>query len=219
MVQLHGAAVWPDMSPYVVHFTREYGGKSAYDNLLGILSNRRIEARNSFGMVRHKVPSEAVQRSVCFSEIPLGLLKRLADHRNTQYGVVFEKHFVIGCGGNPILYAYKDGPVHSSVQALANEMSASPSSPFWQLAPFIDAPGTYGKSKYFFEWEREWRKTGDLGFSEGSVFAIISPENLHKQARLFFKEAREQNTGPSYEHHAFIDANWDAERLLKEYGI
>jgi len=67
--------------------------------------------------------------------------------------------------------------------------------------------------------EREWRKLGDLAFKESDVIALILPEARHEKARTFFKAAREENSGPSYEYHAFIDANWDAERVLTEYGL
>jgi len=52
----------------------------------------------------------------------------------------------------------------------------------------------------------------------GDVAALVIPENLHGAARGFFKIAWEENLGPSYEHHVFIDANWDQARLEEEYG-
>jgi hypothetical protein len=207
------------MSNYVVHFTREYEGKSAFDNMLGILSDSRIEARSTFGVGRYQATDPTTQRAVCFSEIPLGLLKRLADRRSSEYGIVFAKNFIIKQGGNPILYAYKNNPLYDGIQALIAEAVTKADGSVWKVTPFVDAPGTYGDRKYFFEWEREWRKLDDLIFKEGDVTALILPEHLHERARGFFKGAASKNAGPSYEHHAFIDANWDSERILYEYGF
>ena len=42
---------WEDMSPSVVHFAKASpNGRSEYDNSLSVLHNRRLEARNRFGM-------------------------------------------------------------------------------------------------------------------------------------------------------------------------
>jgi hypothetical protein len=54
---------WIDMSDSVVHFTKPYGGKSAYDNMLGILGSRRIEARSAFGFLKKEAPSTQTQLS------------------------------------------------------------------------------------------------------------------------------------------------------------
>lgn len=43
---------WKDMSKYVVHFAKETVGRSAYDNAISILYERRIIAANAFGAVR-----------------------------------------------------------------------------------------------------------------------------------------------------------------------
>jgi hypothetical protein len=51
----------------------------------------------------------------------IGLLKRLADRRSSEYGIVFAKNLIIKQGGNPILYAYKDNPLCHGIQALIAE--------------------------------------------------------------------------------------------------
>lgn len=212
MAQLHGSAEWSDMSKYVVHFTKSYGGLKPYDNAISILYRRRIEARNAFGVGRQKSPQPEHQRVVCFSEVPLGLLQRLADKRS-KYGIVFTKDFVIGKGGNPILYAYKDSPPYVAMQAAMDVALADADAQVWKLAPFVDAPGVYGNAKYFFEWEREWRVLGDFSFVESDVAALILPAELHEPARQFFQTARRENTGPSYEHCPYIDPSWDEQTV------
>lgn len=94
-----------DMSDFVVHFSKKYGKKSGYDNMLSILHNRRIEARNPFGIAKDKAPDIDTQKVACFSEMPLHRLARLAKARS-DYGIVFRKDVVIHRKANPILYAY-----------------------------------------------------------------------------------------------------------------
>ncbi|MDB5694064.1 MAG: hypothetical protein JWO81_3127 [Alphaproteobacteria bacterium] len=81
---------WKDMSTFVVHFAKPTSGKSAYDNAISILYERRIIAKNAFGAGRHLAPA---RKSVCFSEVPLHHLKRLADVRG-QHGIGFQKEYV-----------------------------------------------------------------------------------------------------------------------------
>lgn len=116
---------WTDMSDFVVHFTREYGGKSAYDNMLSILANKVIKAKNSFGMAKSIAPDHDSQMTVCFSEVPLHRLIRLAKARS-DYGIVFRKDSVIHRKGNPILYAYKDHPALTALRKLAKSAAKEP---------------------------------------------------------------------------------------------
>jgi len=210
---------WTDMSDYVVHFARDYKGKTAYDNMMAILSGQVIKARNPFGLAREKAPEPKTQRVACFSEIPLHRLKRLADARS-KYGIVFRKDLVIHRGANPIMYAYKDHDVTAALKQIAKNAKKDSSHPIWRVTPFVDAPGRYGKSTYFYEWEREWRKVGHFTFLADEVEFLIIPEEQHKQARVFFDDAKTENLGPSYEC-PFIDPYWKRKQIkpvLPKYG-
>lgn len=83
--------------------------------------------------------------SVCFSEVPLHQLKRLADKRG-PYGIVFRKEFIVERGGGPILYAYQDTPHAMAMRTLIEGAVGKPSDPIWSVAPFVDQPGQYGRS-------------------------------------------------------------------------
>ncbi|MFZ5720201.1 MAG: abortive infection system antitoxin AbiGi family protein [Pseudomonadota bacterium] len=203
---------WADMSNYVVHFTKD-DGQSPYMNQMGILSRQIIEARNPFGIARHSAPVGASQRAVCFSEVPLHQLSRLAEVRS-RYGIGFRKDFLVQAGGNPILYAYRDQGLVNAIRSLMTLAAGNAQSPIWRVTPFVDAPGTYQHSSYFFEWEREWRTLGDLSFTTSDVAFLIIPEDLHEAARAFFEEARQDNTGPCYEC-PFIDPNWDQDQVAE----
>lgn len=211
-------AGWTDMSNFVVHFAKDYKGRTAYDNMMGILSAQTIKARNSFGLARENAPDPKSQRAACFSEIPLHKLKRLADKRS-RYGIVFRKDIVIHRGANPIMYAYKDHDANAALRQIMDAAKKDAAHPIWRVTPFIDAPGKYPKGTYFFEWEREWRKIGDFTFLADEVEFLIIPEEQHKQAKVFFKNAKDENLGPSYEC-PFIDPYWTRKKikpLLPDY--
>ncbi len=67
-----------DLSRYLVHLTRDYDGELAQQNLVNILKEKIIEARNSHCLVMHKLEqlefSKLLKnkfRTVCFTETPL----------------------------------------------------------------------------------------------------------------------------------------------------
>jgi hypothetical protein len=204
-------STWTDMSDFVVHFSRDYEGKSAYENMLSILHSRTIQARNAFGIAKKLAPDVTSQKTVCFSEVPLHKLSRLAEARS-DYGIVFRKDIIIHLHGNPILYAYKDHPATAAIRQLMNAAKKDPGNPIWKITPFVDAPGAYPHGNYFFEWEREWRKVGHLKFQTHDVEFLIIPESLHTNAKGFFKLARQQNLGPSYDC-PFVDPNWKLKKI------
>ncbi|WP_324261630.1 abortive infection system antitoxin AbiGi family protein [Altererythrobacter sp. H2] len=199
---------WHDMSPFVVHFTKKSAHQSEYDNSISILSERRVEARNRFGSGKNYAESP---KCVCFSEVPLHQLKRLADKRGS-YGIGFRKDFIVARAGGPIMYAYQDTPHALALRAMIQESVGDPESPVWKIAPFVDQPGLYGSASYFFEWEREWRIVGDLSFEESDPAFLIIPEGLHDAAKAFFEDAEQEQLGPSYKC-PFIDPYWSLEQV------
>ena len=194
---------YPDMSEYVVHFTKDYDGHGAYSNVMGILFNQTIRAVNAFGMARKETWLGGSQKAACLSEVPLHHLKRLADKRS-HFGLGFKKDFVVGLGGGPIIFL-------ASVMWTAKQ-SGKVDDPFWRITPFIDAPGDYPTGKYMFEWEREWRHVGDLCFQIEDVAFLIVPENLHSQARAFFEDAYHEHTGPHY-LCPYLDPCWNSKKV------
>jgi len=211
---------WPDMSDYLVHFTKHYNGKSASENIMSILSERRIRARNAFGIARKDAPDKDSQRVVCFSEIPLHLLGRIVERRS-EFGIGFRKSFLRTLGAVPVWCIENTSQAARAIQTLkfGCELDTEDSSrnPFWTITPFIDFTGKFpGGVKYQFDWEREWRKAGDLDFSVPHATFLLIPESLHDKARAFYTAARETNTGPSYEC-PFIDPHWDSARIRRAF--
>lgn len=199
---------WEDMSPFVVHFTRKSGSSGEYDNSISILASRCLKAQNRFGMGKNYEESPLC---VCFSEVPLHQLKRFADKRG-PYGIVLRKEFIVARGGGPILYAYQDTPHAIAMRTLIKGAVGKPSDQIWRVAPFVDQPGQYGSSSYFFEWEREWRHPGNLQFDEADPAFLIIPEDLHEAARHFFDNAEREHLGPNYKC-PFIDPYWGLEKI------
>ena len=196
------------MSPFVVHFTKKSAKSSEYDNSISILASRNLQAQNRFGMGKNYGESPPC---VCFSEVPLHQLKRLADKRGS-YGIVFRKEFIVARDGGPILYAYQDTPHAMAMRALIDDAVGKPDDPIWRVAPFVDQPGQYGSSSYFFEWEREWRHPGNLQFNEDDPAFLIIPDDLHEAALDFFDNAEREQLGPNYKC-PFIDPYWNLEKI------
>lgn len=199
---------WNDISPFVVHFTKPSGDRSAYDNIMSILWHRTVRAKNRFGAGR-KYPHSP--KMSCFSEIPLHQLARLAD-KYGEYGVGFTKSLIVERDGGPIQYAYKDTSHAVAVRQMVEAGKNDPENPIWKIAPFIDLPGKYPTATYLFEWEREWRLPGPLTFDTDDVEFLIVPEELHSNARTFFADAQAENTGPSY-FCPIIDARWNLKQV------
>lgn len=205
---------WHDMSDYLVHFTRAANGRTAYENVLSILGDQTLHAVNPFGIARHRAPNVDTQRTVCFSEVPLHLLGRLAARRG-EYGIGFTKQFLLGRGGGPIWYVEHEGITEMAVQSLIRQATVElhpEVNPIWTLTPFIDSTGDHPNGQYRFEWEREWRHVGDLNFTVEDVAFLIIPENLHHDARRFFENALRENVGPAY-LCPYIHAGWDQDRV------
>jgi hypothetical protein len=208
------------MSEYVVHFTKEVLGRTAYDSQISILYHRTVRALSAFGAARRFDALGDTQRCACFSEIPLDRLNRLVERRS-RYGVGFSQDALVRAGGGRVWYIDNESALASSFRQLMNANTQSPldaSSPLWKLTPFIDFPGSYGETEYRFEWEREWRVPGGLTFSPPDVAFLFVPEELHSQARVFFDQAELQNIGPSY-RCPLLDPLWADDRIQQALAL
>src|SRR5687768_9288452 len=107
----------PDLSPYLVHLTRDYSG-AARENLISIINDRKIEARNPYGIaVAHLRGTGCVgadftdsQRVACFSETPVDFLPHHIDpgkwrkYHFRPYGLSFSRDYMLGKGANWVWY-------------------------------------------------------------------------------------------------------------------
>jgi hypothetical protein len=223
MIGYRGHSNWIDMGEFVVHFTRARGlpkgdGSRPYWDHLSILwdgclkpSDRRLGAADSDMRLGDS------QRSVCFSEVPLGFVERLAKRRGSPYGIGFTQDFVRSQGAARVWYLDKDEPAAWAFQQVmaAHRANFDASDPFWRLTPLVVQP----RLGYRFEWEREWRLPGHQGlrFTTDDIAFLFIPEKWHSSARGFF-DSYAPGTAPNPDC-PFIDPNWDGasiERALAD---
>jgi hypothetical protein len=206
---------WDDMSNYVVHFTKGDRATNGYETMMSIYGSCELKAGGRFGIGKDKAPAKTRQEAVCFSEIPPGQWQRLAERREAKYGIAFTKRFICSRGGGPIWYVWKGTPHWQTLQDMMTSAARDADALIWKLAPMIDAPGDYGQTQYYFDWEREWRHVGSMAFSTDDVAFLLIPEELHSAARSFFENARYENLGPAY-LCPYVDPSWSRERIINE---
>ena len=188
-----------DLSKFLVHLTRDYGQASACDNLLSILRQKRICARNAhclfmyeFDRLRFSKMLRERFQPVCFTEAPLPQIKRLISKvagRSIElkpYGLVFDRQGLLERGANPAIY------INAGTTRLKEFLLKQFRGQFdgiTTLRGLKDTERAHYEAivQYYsmvniirrthdFTWEREWRLTGDLEFKYGEVVAIIAPE-------------------------------------------
>ena len=216
MLGSHGHTDWFDLSDFVVHFTKG-GDGPGYSTVMSILGQRRlVRGPSPYGAARDVPEVADTQRVVCFSEVPLGFLDRIAERRRSKFGLAFRKRFLLDRGRAPIWYLEHDTPQQAAfARAIrdARRKGVDPVDPIWALTPFVDFPsGPSSPYTYDFRWEREWRVAADVAFREEDVAFLFIPENSHEIARSFFRDAVEENVGPGY-FCPYVDPSWSIERV------
>jgi hypothetical protein len=203
-----------DISQYVVHLTRDYNGTLARDNLLSILADLTIEARNPYGVaIAHlKLIGRATdaalktQRVVCFSETPPDDLYGLINpgiwrrYKFRPYGVAFTREYALDHGANAVWYLnsyvgqiqhrWLAKDVNDLIDAVAIPGSAEEGglafagSTIARLTPFMEVVGSWDTMKKDFTFEREWRRRDDFTFGAADVAAVIVPPGEIESIRL-----------------------------------
>jgi hypothetical protein len=161
-----------DLSPYLVHLTRDYEGTSARSNLLSILASKTIEARNPYGVAIARLRRTGrdgeefmrTQRVVCFSETPPHALRGLIDpgkwrrYKFRPYGLAFAREQMLNYGTNPVWYLngypglgfkWLAHDVNALIDAAATGPDGSPTpdtfaeSSIARLTPFMEVMGAW----------------------------------------------------------------------------
>ena len=220
-----------DLSTFVIHWTRDYDGVVARDNLLSILESKTIEARNPWGLAKKAIGKEPSggdeqaaldsQKAVCFTEAPLEQAWSLVGpikgrtYKLAPFGLAFTKHTARAMGVNPIWYIDAT-PGHDwltkQVDLLVDNALQSESNfadnPLAKITPFMDVMGTWDDSKKEFWWEREWRHLGDLRFSLGDVAVVFCPES---EMRHF-----DDSVDNGRRRIPMVDPKWGLEHIIAE---
>lgn len=223
-----GNEEWTDMSNFVVHFTKGAiapGGNgqpamlSPADVLWKILAERLLKrGPDAWGAAVNLLELKDTQRSVCFSEIPLGYLSRLVARRKSSYGIAFRKAFVFAKGGAPVWYVDRGSPVELLLSQMRREGLAHrpdyKTHAVWRITPFTDHPFHGEGRQWRFEWEREWRVPLDVQFTDTDVAFLFLEEAVHASWRDAFTKLRASH-GLSYPAK-FIDPLWPWDRMVAE---
>lgn len=155
--------VRPDLTPYLVHLTKNterQDGCTALKNLYSILRTGSIRGSTRRGFI--KGPNKAA----CFMDVPFFSLKYVLNKANTDpaspryepYGIVVSKRYAYAHGCRPVLYL--------SNQELSD--LRIPRDEWWRVVRFE------GVNDEDIGWlhEREWRARGDFSLPS-SLYAVL----------------------------------------------
>ena len=155
----------PDLSPYLVHLTKNTKAeddRSAYENLLSILRCQKIWGSDTkSGFI--KGPNAAA----CFMDVPFASLKYLFNEENSRpdrpryepFGVVVSKRWAYRHGCRPVLYLSRD-----ELRALC-----IPKDEWWRVVTFQVDNGKWTSWLH----EREWRCKGDFLLAHSTVAVLV----------------------------------------------
>ncbi|WP_118837891.1 abortive infection system antitoxin AbiGi family protein [Salinibacter ruber] len=200
-----------DLSTFVVHLTRSGQDQSARENLIEMLEEGTIEARNPYGSAVGPLRKEIEngnasqedldsQNVVCFTETPLehmSLLLRDIDDLDREmeyapYGIGMTKKVARRNEVNPVWYVditpghdWLINPVNRLIDQ-AIESGNFRNSDIADVTPFIEQMGTGEDYRKEFWWEREWRHSGNFWLP--NHFIIIAPEEDHTEIDALVEE-------------------------------
>jgi hypothetical protein len=229
-----------DLSRFLVHLTRDYDGEPARSNLISILKDKTIFARNAHCLVMHKIEKMGFSNllknkfnTVCFTETPLTQIRQLVSEiegRKIQlkpYGLVFWKENLFNKGASPAQYINAKGTsiskflldqfdsIFKDTKTL-NKLKRVEADHYENIVHYYSLINVVG-DKNDFLWEREWRHHGDLTFNYRDVVAIIAynPEGFEK-----WSERKLGKTKHGYiKKIPIINPNWTYEELLEHFAI
>jgi len=229
-----------DLSRFLVHLTRDYDGDDAANNLISILRDKTIYAKNAHCLVMHKIDQMGLSdllrsefNTVCFTETPLTQVRQLVSEikgRKIQlkpYGLVFWKDQLFESGSSPAIYINAKGT--SIAKFLLHEFDSifKGVTTFRRLKKveadhYENIVHYYSlinvvRDKHDFLWEREWRHHGDFKFQYRDIVAIIAnnPGGFDKWC-----ESKFDKTQYDYlKKIPIINPNWTYEELIEEFAI
>ncbi len=225
-----------DLSKFLVHLTRNYDGASADDNLLSILRDKTIYARNAHCLFMYEFDRLSFSRlltqrfrTVCFTEAPLPQIKRLISKVEGKpinlkpYGLVFDRRTLLARGANPAIY------INASTMRLKQFLLAHFREQFKdittlkglkqsQRAHYEAIVQYYSlvniiRPNHDFTWEREWRLAGDFEFKYREVVAIIAhdPDDFESEC----KRSLSSTKFGYVKRLPIISPNWNYEDIVE----
>ncbi len=168
----------PDLTPYLIHLTKNTNGKDAFDNLINILRTGKIHGSSTAsGYIK------GPNRAACFMDVPFMALKYILNEDNADpeapkyepFGVFVTKKYAYNQGCRPVLYL--------SDQELMDLQI--PRGEWWRVVRF--EVGDEG----WISWihEREWRIKGDFSLPTGPIGVLVkSPKYVEPLSKLLTEE-------------------------------
>jgi hypothetical protein len=167
--------VRPDLSPYLIHLTKNTegkNGKSAFDNLIRILKRGElIGSTTKSGFIKGKNPA------TCFMDVPFVALKYVLSAENTNpdnpryepFGIFVTKRYAYNNGCRPVLY----------LSDSETEELGIPDKELWRVVRFEV------QKKGWISWlhERAWRCRGDFPLPEELFGVLVRDTNDAKRLR------------------------------------
>jgi hypothetical protein len=187
-----------DLSPYLIHFTKEFNGNTAFENLISILREKKIRGTGPQNMYSARMRKEQIDASIqdkfrvaCFSEVPLELSHHLVNnplhgHRKfSEYGLVFKKDTIKKHQGNPVLYVNDENKDLKKFlngeyeHFILNEQNTD-------SYRYLGAISNIVKPRVDYQFEREWRVVGDFSFNLDDIEYIIAPKGKHEDIQNYY---------------------------------
>lgn len=146
----------PDLTPFLVHLTKNHGNATAFDNLVSILRDGKILGSGRTGRIAGPHPA------CCFMDVPLSSLKYVLHKRNLRrygpYGVLISKRYAYKHGCRPVLYMTK-----------SERKSLLGKDQWWRA---VTLEGVGGQATNWIH-EREWRAKGDFVLPNPTLRAVF----------------------------------------------
>ena len=186
-----------DLSPFLIHLTKDVDNNNAESNLISILNDKKIKSSNNqLGTIKYYAGSNSddlrkkLTGFVSLSETPIDEIHCLLDIEGRQkdlseYGIILLKDEIKKENKiNPTLYmnTYNDDLREVWENAL-NDIDKLSKNILEAINNLLDIVGLFesfgtipNNEKVDFFWEREWRCIGDLSFDfEKNVFLGLCP--------------------------------------------
>lgn len=228
-----------DISRFLVHLTRRSMSIDAEDNLISILKEKKIEARNHHCLFSPKIKNMDITsqltnafKTVCFTETPLDQIDKLATEgfprriKLQPYGLVFWRDNMITTGANPAIYLNAEGTtlreyllsefdrqfkdVNALYKLKNNEEYYREIIHYYSLVNII-------RDKHDFSWEREWRHSGNFKFKYSDVVAIVAknPDDFLKRCEIELPDQKFK----FIKRIPIISSSWSYEDVVEEMAI
>ena len=228
-----------DYSRFLVHLTRDYDGSTACANLISILNDKAIHARNPHCLFQGKMKqydfSDGLKRrfySVCFSEVPLHQIRYISGNiagrriKLRPYGLVFWKDELLDKGANPAVYINAKGTdlkryllrrFDDDFSNIKTVGSLKKDTDYYAEIIQYYCLINIISERHDFAWEREWRYQGDFEFSFTDIAAVVAqnPKDFLKVA----KKTLSHDDMEKLRRTAIIDPRWSYEQVIEGLSV